>query len=219
MDKLKKVTLLNVKWLGDKAGPLAGGGVSSFAVDVTPIGQVAVEDIAGDWERPGASDARIRDLEAANTKLLECVGLASTAVPNMEINVDDPLGMMHRVVREAAKSAERIRELEAALAAERRRRSWSRKGVEERLDNVIAHRDRLVAENAALQAAAPAPAPAIDLTDQQSMEALRATVLRRMHAVIESYDDEEWSALLSLHGGAERMLKALARKQAEKGAK
>lgn len=39
-------------------------------------------------------------LKAEVERLLQAIGLATTAVPNMEIDVTDPIGMMQRVVVE-----------------------------------------------------------------------------------------------------------------------
>ena len=44
--------------------------------------------------------AEVGQLRAETERLLQAIGLATTAVPNMEIDVNDPIGMMQRVVAE-----------------------------------------------------------------------------------------------------------------------
>ena len=44
--------------------------------------------------------ARVAALEAVLSAMTQAVGLATTCVPSMEINPDDPIGMMHRVCAE-----------------------------------------------------------------------------------------------------------------------
>ena len=55
-------------------------------------------------------DLRVENYELKEqlAKMTQAVGLASTALPHMEIDVDDPIGMMQQLV-------ERVKELEEAL--------------------------------------------------------------------------------------------------------
>ena len=46
-------------------------------------------------------------------RLREAIGLATTAVPTMEMDVDDPIGMMHRVVNEIQRLREGLGRSEA----------------------------------------------------------------------------------------------------------
>lgn len=56
-------------------------------------------------------------LRAENSQLLQAVGIATTAVGSMEIDVSDPIGMMQTVVTETARLRARIAELEAQMVA------------------------------------------------------------------------------------------------------
>ena len=49
--------------------------------------------------------------------MTQAVGLATTAVPDMEIDVTDPIGMMHKVVAEVARLREENAKLVKELAA------------------------------------------------------------------------------------------------------
>lgn len=60
-------------------------------------------------------EADKRAAEAELAKFRQAVGLATTAVPDMVMNADDPIGMMHRVVAERDKLAERVWVLEKRL--------------------------------------------------------------------------------------------------------
>lgn len=62
-----------------------------------------------------AYEADKRAIEAELAKFRQAVGLATTAVPDMVMNADDPIGMMHRVVAQRDKLAERMRQLEETL--------------------------------------------------------------------------------------------------------
>ena len=53
-------------------------------------------------------------LKAEVERLLQAIGLATTVVPNMEIDVTDPIGMMQRVVAEV----ERLRAQIALMVLE-----------------------------------------------------------------------------------------------------
>ena len=51
---------------------------------------------------------------AENARLREAIGLATTAVPTMEMDAADPVGMMQRVVAEIDTLREQVEALEAA---------------------------------------------------------------------------------------------------------
>jgi polyhydroxyalkanoate synthesis regulator phasin len=51
-------------------------------------------------------------LEAEITTLREAIGLMTTAKPDMVMDVDDPIGMAHQVVKEADTLRARVKELE-----------------------------------------------------------------------------------------------------------
>ena len=50
-------------------------------------------------------------LATENEQLRQAIGLATTAVPTMEIDVSDPVGMMQRVVNEVTTLRKALKEL------------------------------------------------------------------------------------------------------------
>ena len=54
---------------------------------------------------------QVKALEAENAKLQQAIGLATTMKPDMEMDVEDPVGMMQKVVSENAKLQEQVHRL------------------------------------------------------------------------------------------------------------
>ena len=59
--------------------------------------------------------AEVDRLRAEIERLLQAVGLATTAVPDMQVDIENPVGMMQRVVAEFEKQRAEIERLRAAL--------------------------------------------------------------------------------------------------------
>ena len=51
----------------------------------------------------------VRRQRAENERLLQAVGLATTTVPDMQVDIEDPVGMMQRVVAEVERLREALR--------------------------------------------------------------------------------------------------------------
>ena len=61
----------------------------------------------------GYAIEKIEQLRADNERLLQAVGLATTTVPDMQVDIEDPVGMMQRVVAEVDRLRAQIERLRA----------------------------------------------------------------------------------------------------------
>jgi hypothetical protein len=84
-------------------------------------------------------EQRVKELEAELSKFIQAVGLASTLVPNMIIDVSDPIGMMQTVTNELS-----------TLSAELHRARTDSRYWDE--FNTISKHDAIRAENEQLRA-------------------------------------------------------------------
>lgn len=82
-------------------------GYTKLSRRCTDCGGECIHTFDHDW----LAVAKNKKLQADNERLLQAVGLATTAVPDMHVDIENPVGMMQRVVAEVERLRAEIERL------------------------------------------------------------------------------------------------------------